>query len=362
MVFPPGWDRIAINDWLGADNEMAVMTTYPNRAVDRNDQHHSPARCNTVWGHNVVACGTSAMNMQHKGAPSLVAFFGAGIAFNKCHANRVVPYDPYMAFLFKGEEYDRSARLWTHGYDLYAPRKNYAYHFYDDDPKPQNVRGASRPRDRSFLYGNHEVNELVLQSEIRWQAIFGMLRPPPAVSDADSDRVERLKNAFQKAKQLKEFTAQDVELFGLGTKRSLREYLVFSGINLIKHTNKDLCGLIGRMPWVPWDIPADFEPTGKNCRSPPDVVAASGGGLVGWLSSSGSSSSSSGAAAANKDGKNRACRCLTTLDQVRSRAAVYLNLTNHEVYERTKASRAVPSERISEPLLSRGWELAKSEC
>lgn len=58
MVFPPKWDEIAISDWLGAKNEMAVMTTYPNRVTDRDNQMYSPARCDTEWGSNVVAGGT----------------------------------------------------------------------------------------------------------------------------------------------------------------------------------------------------------------------------------------------------------------------------------------------------------------
>jgi hypothetical protein len=326
MVFPDNWDLVAITDWLGADNEMAVMTTYPNRAVDRNDQEHSPARCNTVWGHNVVACGTSAANIRHHGDPILVAFFGAGIAFNKCHANKVVPYDPYMPFLFKGEEYDRSARLWTHGYDLYAPRKNYAYHFYDDDPRPKGF--DNKPRDRSFLNGNREVDVLLVQSEMRWQAVFGMLSPPPPTNGQDDSRLQRLQKAHNKALELSTAAAQDVDLFGLGTRRSLREYLMFSGISLLKHTTQDLCDKLGKMPWIPWDIPDNFEPLGYQCNF--DMEST--------------------------------CPCYSTLSQGLRNADEHLKLTNHELFDQYKKSSPIAQEVISEPILSLGWWAAENKC
>ena len=234
-----------------------------------------------------------------------------------------------MPFLFKGEEFNRAARLWTHGYDLYAPRKNYAYHFYDDDPKPADLPAAAKkPRDRSFLHGSSEVSELVLQSELRWQAVFGMLEPPPAVDGADSHRLSRLKNAHARGAQLKDFSAADVELFGVGTRRSLREMQTFSGVSLLKHATKDLCDQIGKMPWVPWDVPRDFEPLGRGCVPP----------------------------------KAAKCRCRSALDQAADRAALYLNLSNHEVYLRTKASVPVAPDSIREPVASRGWWRATQPC
>jgi hypothetical protein len=338
MVFPPQWDAVAVDDWLSARNEMAVMTTYPNRAADRTNQEFSPARCNTVWGHNVVACGTSAHNIRHGKDPILVAFFGAGIAFNKCHANFAVPIDPYMSFLFKGEEFDRSARLWTAGYDLYAPRKNYAYHFYDDDPKPKGHE-KDKPRDRSFLSGSKDANELLFQAELRWMTVMGMLdeaveaksgaaaAAAAAAAAGEEDRAERLRRAHAaaggKRQQLllREAMAQQISLYGLGRRRSIRAYQIYSGVNLKRHTNKDVCDRLGKMEWVPWDREPEFEPLGKGCGLASD---------------------------------SQVC-CRHALAQSAKLVDEHLRLKNAEWAARVRDSPVVQNPRPG-PVISRGWD------
>lgn len=41
-----------------------------------------------------------------------------------------VPFDPNLPYLFQGEEYLLSARLYSHGYDIYAPNIKICSHFY----------------------------------------------------------------------------------------------------------------------------------------------------------------------------------------------------------------------------------------
>lgn len=333
MVFPEHWDKLALGDWLSAENEMAVMTTYPNRATDVNKQEFSPVRCDTVWGSNVVACGTSARNVRHKQkTPYLSAFFGAGIAFSKCHANIVVPYDPFMAWMFKGEEYNRSARLWTHGYDLYAPKVNYAYHFYDDDPRPAKYKNIQR--DRSFFSDNKDSAMIVRQSEYRWQAVLGMLDPPSPVSEVqDDDRLARLNKAHSHVETLRMALFADVEYFGVGTKRSLREYQVFSGINLIKHTMKDLCDKIGELPMVPWQNQG-YNVWGAGCTS-----------------------------------EKRSC-CKTTMDKILEKNNAflpdYVAYTNEQWANHIKSSPVFSSQKngslIKQPIMSLGWAKAENIC
>jgi len=50
-------------------------------------------------------------------------FWAAGFAFTSGSAIADCPYDPHHKSLFFGEEQCMSARLWTHGYDFYAPPK-----------------------------------------------------------------------------------------------------------------------------------------------------------------------------------------------------------------------------------------------
>ena len=58
------------------------------------------------------------------------AIWGAGLSFSKCHAELKVPVDPHTPGVFDGEEFNRAARFWTHGYDIYTPHRVYVLHDY----------------------------------------------------------------------------------------------------------------------------------------------------------------------------------------------------------------------------------------
>ena len=48
---------------------------------------------------------------------------GAGLSFSKCHAELKVPVDPHTPGIFDGEEFNRAARFFTYGYDIYTPNR-----------------------------------------------------------------------------------------------------------------------------------------------------------------------------------------------------------------------------------------------
>ena len=43
---------------------------------------------------------------------------------------REVPFDPFLPWIFMGEEVSLSARLWTSGYDIFSPSKSVTSHMY----------------------------------------------------------------------------------------------------------------------------------------------------------------------------------------------------------------------------------------
>ncbi|CAK0837559.1 unnamed protein product [Prorocentrum cordatum] len=62
--------------------------------------------------------------------PLLTPNWAAGFSFHRCHAERLVPVDWRLRWVFTGEEVNRAVRLWTHGYDLYAPTVETVLHNY----------------------------------------------------------------------------------------------------------------------------------------------------------------------------------------------------------------------------------------
>ena len=89
----------------------------------------------------------------------------------------------------------------------------------------------------------------------------------------------------------------------------------------MKHTLKDVCPLLGKMEWVPWDREIDFEPMGKNCQAARDLQVC----------------------------------CRHALAQGAKLVDEHLGLTNAEWAERVRSSPIVtPS--LSGPVISRGWD------
>ena len=64
------------------------------------------------------------------GRPKLTTLWAAGLSFARCHAERAVPYDPHTPYIFWGEEFSRTARFFTNGYDIYTPSRTIVAHDY----------------------------------------------------------------------------------------------------------------------------------------------------------------------------------------------------------------------------------------
>ena len=70
-------------------------------------------------------------------APMRTPFFAAGLAFAPAAIIARVHYDCCTPMLFDGEEFSFTARLYTHGYDLYAPFTDPVYHIYETGANPK---------------------------------------------------------------------------------------------------------------------------------------------------------------------------------------------------------------------------------
>lgn len=56
---------------------------------------------------------------------------------------------------------------------------------------------------------------------------------------------------------------------GLGKRRSLKDYLEFSGVDLYNRKLTDRCKMWGRMEWVPYNYSLPFHPSGPECTTHP---------------------------------------------------------------------------------------------
>lgn len=152
------------------------------------------------------------------------AIWGAGLSFSKCHAELKVPVDPHTPGIFDGEEFNRAARFWTYGYDIYTPHRVYVLHDY---PKSQ------QQNPHAGSWGNGKFS----QEDIRHShyRLYTMLDIPGGEVDIQKALIMR------KSK------------YGLGDRRTLDQLIQFSGVDL-RHKRNTIDGMnrCGNLQWVPF--------------------------------------------------------------------------------------------------------------
>ncbi|KAH8050306.1 glycosyltransferase [Aureococcus anophagefferens] len=69
--------------------------------------------------------------------PRFAPYIGAGFVFASAKFVQEVPFDPYLPFVFMGEELDFSARAWTSGWDIFCPPRSVVAHACLRPQKPK---------------------------------------------------------------------------------------------------------------------------------------------------------------------------------------------------------------------------------
>lgn len=134
-----------------------------------------------------------------------------------------VPFDPFLPFVSKGEEILMSSRMWTSGYDFLQPNYGVLGHEYGLHHS-SNKEILFWEKDRKNLLGQVGLyNPLQL---MMLQRIKFLLKYP----EAERDMI--------KPKSL----LLDIDKFGLGDVRSLKNYLEVAGLNVMtKKSDSKLC-------------------------------------------------------------------------------------------------------------------------
>ena len=118
-----------------------------------------------------------------------------------------VPYDPELYFY--GEEIAMSARLWTSGFNIYAPNRLLLFHLYKS-------KGTTAEHSATHWGDHSNWHKYNLRALKRVHTLLGSLNNAPA--------------------SIRYFNDQPGELepFGLGRKRSLTMYQHWAGVDFKK--------------------------------------------------------------------------------------------------------------------------------
>ncbi|KAG9415910.1 hypothetical protein AC1031_000296 [Aphanomyces cochlioides] len=205
LVFVPHWDTELKAQWDSIGNPNAVMTGYPRSTKYMPSEDWSQLKLRNTTQLMCTAFietkDADAM-IQYGGTtpvakpltPQLMSQFAGGFNFGSAKQALEVRNDPYTPYLFHGEEYSKAARLFTHGYDMYAPSQDIAFHWFEK---------------RNVIWEKNWSARYVIQqrSKRRIRRVLGL----PTTSD--------------------DYDATDIHLFSLGTKRTFKQFQNFSGID-----------------------------------------------------------------------------------------------------------------------------------
>lgn len=277
MDFVHNFDSHMMEMWALTDNEYGILSTYVTaseslhlfegeRAKGVNGVHEVPHLCMiTLRGQHDMPRNWGTKCARELPHPKLTnSIWGAGLSFSKCHAERKVPYDPHLPYIFDGEEFSRSVRFFTWGYDIYTPHRVYVVHDYTNSQKDplhfawtrNRVHGADGAlnggADGATLHPYDEVdNDDTLQAADSVKRIFRLLGRS-TYSEAEREAEEKEMQRVQHSR------------YGLGDRRTLEQAAAFTGVDL-KHWQVDnrannRCGNLEYIPFKEHPKGAAYEP------------------------------------------------------------------------------------------------------
>lgn len=209
------WDSKAINmikEIKETTNSKKVILSHYVKGYDDhgkpNEKNHVPRMCRAFFNDRGMISFEGAEEISiGKNQYVQTPYIAAGFLFAESSFLEQVPFDPYLPFLFVGEEILLSARAWTSGYDIYTPSENLVFHFYTREGENKIWTDKSYRDDDAF----NKVKLLMGIQETTSPSI------PPHVMD-------------------------NIERYGMGKERTLEDYYTFSGIDIQnKKVTKDFC-------------------------------------------------------------------------------------------------------------------------
>ena len=219
--FSTHWDHKLITMYQLIPSKKGVLSHYPNSWLNSSTPQESEGSLMVMCYAHFLDLGyvrLGARVMPKSARPRLQPYAAAGFLFADGALVREVPFDPYLDFIFDGEEILYSVRMWTHGWDLYSPTESVLFHYY--------LRSGA-PRVWSVKQLNW--SPVQAQSQRRVQYILGATYP---------NTTNRLVPLDTKEERVK----RELDVYGLGKERSLDDYWRFARIDPIhRKTDYSFC-------------------------------------------------------------------------------------------------------------------------
>ena len=235
LRFAPEWDRkYKVEVKAAKSYPKSILSSYPPGFSEGDAPYQGGSKgtrlCTCEFSksdveHRILRINTGNQCRNEEDAPSQIAYIAAGFFFARAEFLIDVPFDPYLPWCFMGEEIALSLRAWTHGWNIYAPRKNYIAHQYRPGRMglPKFWENTGRVFGRPGPGFNTQLQTITIQ------------RIKHMVGYKDSDTSFLEKKNWQ-------VVLTDFEHYGPGDIRPLSKFLEETQINL--QTEK-----CGHIPW-----------------------------------------------------------------------------------------------------------------
>ena len=209
------WDDVLIETWMECSDPNAVLSVYPNgfEPPETLQMGTLPVMAAAEFDDYGILKFKGISRYQWPGQqpekPIPGAFIAGGFLCGPGRIVKDVPYDPSLYFY--GEEVSMSARLWTHGYNIYSPNRHALFHLYK--------RGeASGGRATTHWSDHSDWFKLNRRSLVRVHTLLSSLEVAPTSLKPTIEDVD------------------DLNEYWLGNTRSLRQYQDWAGVDFMAQT------------------------------------------------------------------------------------------------------------------------------
>jgi hypothetical protein len=164
--FAKNWDSTVIKMVQDAPAKKPVISTYPPNpgmtlegSIGLRICDSEFATAQIEW--QIIRLGSSLkFDKTYSHVPRYAPFVAAGFFFGPATLLQEVPFDPLLPWIFMGEEISMSARLWTHGYDIFSPTENILNHYYVRRHYPKFWESVNRFLRRPI---HNDILEIILR-------------------------------------------------------------------------------------------------------------------------------------------------------------------------------------------------------
>lgn len=216
MTFATHWDSASIEMLVNTPSKKPILSHYPpSHLFDFDNNLETPGSriCGPVFAaseseNQIVRLeGSRLWDKKKIEIPRFAPFTAAGYFVAHSSFLKDVPFDPFLPWIFMGEEIIMSSRLWTAGYDIFSPSRSVVGHMYVRKNKPKFWESVHR----AFTPGMHNSLQTMVLDRIKHQLGY---------PEAAKDMLQR--------KSL--LTA--VEQYSMGMERPVEQFLKIVGLNV----------------------------------------------------------------------------------------------------------------------------------